>query len=40
MTLASLVYPTLLFAIVAAFIIATIFQVYGSYLDIFNTLAE
>jgi len=36
MTVASIVYPTLIFAIIAGFIIATIFKVYGSYLDIFN----
>lgn len=36
MTLAALVYPSLIFAVVAAFIITAIFQVYGSYLDIFN----
>lgn len=40
MTLAALVYPSLIFAVVAGFIIVAIFQFYGSYLDIFNTLAE
>ncbi|MGB0744061.1 MAG: type II secretion system F family protein [Opitutales bacterium] len=36
MTLAAFVYPSLLFAVVAGFIITAIFQVYGSYLDVFN----
>ena len=40
MTYASIVYPTLLFACVAAFIIFTIFQVYGGYLDLLTDLAE
>jgi general secretion pathway protein F/type IV pilus assembly protein PilC len=40
MTYASIVYPTLLFACVAVFIVFTIFQVYGGYLDLLNDLAE
>lgn len=36
MTLASLVYPSLIFAVVAGFIVLTIFQVYGNYLKIFD----
>jgi type II secretory pathway component PulF len=36
MTVASLVYPSLIFAAVAGFIVVTIFQVYGSYLDVFQ----
>jgi type IV pilus assembly protein PilC len=40
MTYASIVYPTLLFALVAAFIVFTIFQVYGGYLDLLNDLAQ
>lgn len=36
MTFASIIYPTLIFAIIAGFIIATIFKVYGSYLNLFN----
>ena len=40
MTYASIVYPTLLFACVAAFIVFTIFQVYGGYLDLLNDLAQ
>ncbi|CAA6692998.1 MULTISPECIES: type II secretion system F family protein [unclassified Lentimonas] len=40
MTYASIVYPTLLFACVAAFIVFTIFQVYGGYLDLLSELAE
>jgi type II secretory pathway component PulF len=40
MTLASLVYPTFMFAGVAGVIIYTIFQVFGNYLQIFETLAS
>jgi len=40
MTIASLVYPSILFACIAGFIIMTIFQVYGGYLDILDTLAN
>jgi type II secretory pathway component PulF len=40
MTYASIVYPTLLFALVATFIVFTIFQVYGGYLDLLNNLAQ
>ncbi|MFQ3270413.1 MAG: type II secretory pathway component PulF, partial [Lentimonas sp.] len=40
MTYASIVYPTLLFACVAAVIVFTIFQVYGGYLDLLSDLAE
>ena len=40
MTYASIVYPTLLFACVAVFIVFTIFQVYGGYLDLINDLAQ
>ncbi len=40
MTFASVFYPTLLFACVAAFIIFTIFQVYGGYLDLLTDLAK
>jgi general secretion pathway protein F/type IV pilus assembly protein PilC len=36
MTVAALVYPSLLFAVVAGVIIMTIFQVYGNYLKIFD----
>jgi len=36
MTIAALVYPSLIFAAVASFIIVAIFQVYGNYLDIFD----
>ncbi len=36
MMLAALVYPSLIFALVAGFIIFTIFQVYGQYLSIFD----
>lgn len=36
MTVAALVYPSLIFAVVAGFIIVTIFQVYGGYLKIFD----
>ena len=38
MTVAALVYPTLLFAVVAIFIIVNIFQVYGNYLNVFDQL--
>ena len=38
MTLASIVYPSLVFAVVAAIIISTIFKIYSGYLDIFDTL--
>ncbi|MEN8663273.1 MAG: type II secretion system F family protein [Lentimonas sp.] len=40
MTYASIVYPTILFACVAALVIFTIFQVYGGYLDLIYQLAE
>jgi general secretion pathway protein F/type IV pilus assembly protein PilC len=40
MTYASIVYPTILFACVAVFIVFTIFQVYGGYLEILTELAE
>jgi len=36
MTLAAVVYPSLMFAIVATIIIVTIFRVYGNYLNIFS----
>ena len=36
MTVAALVYPSLIFALVAGFIVVTIFQVYGNYLNIFD----
>ncbi len=36
MTVAALVYPSLLFAAVAGLIIVTIFQAYGGYLDLFD----
>ena len=39
MTYASIVYPTLLFVLVATFIVFTIFQAYGGYLDLLNDLA-
>ncbi|PXA03028.1 hypothetical protein DDZ13_13995 [Coraliomargarita sinensis] len=35
-TVAALVYPSLIFAVIAGFIIITIFQVYGNYLNIFD----
>ena len=40
MTFAAIVYPTILFACVAGFIVFTIFQVYGGYLDMLTELAE
>jgi general secretion pathway protein F/type IV pilus assembly protein PilC len=40
MTLAVIVYPTLLFAIVAGFIVFTIFKVYGGYLDMIVNMDE
>jgi type II secretory pathway component PulF len=40
MTLASLVYPSLIFAAIAAIVIYTIFQVFGGYLQMFDTLAS
>lgn len=36
MTMAALVYPSLIFAIVVGFIIVSIFQVYGGYLKVFE----
>lgn len=36
MTVAALVYPSLIFAVIAGFIIMTIFQLYGDYLQIFD----
>lgn len=36
MTVAALVYPSLVFAVVAGFIVVTIFQVYGGYLKVFE----
>lgn len=36
MTVAALVYPSLIFAVIAGFIIVTIFRVYGNYLNIFD----
>jgi len=36
MTLAALVYPTLIFAVVVGFVVTAIFQVYSNYLEIFN----
>jgi len=36
MTVAALVYPSLIFMLIAGFIIVTIFQVYGGYLKIFE----
>ena len=40
MTFATIIYPTLLFACVAGFIIFSIFQVYGGYLDLLTELAQ
>jgi len=40
MTYASIVYPTLLFILVAAFMVLTIFQVYGGYLNLLNDMAQ
>jgi type II secretory pathway component PulF len=40
MTLAAIVYPTLLFAAVAGFIIYSIFQVYGGYIDMLSGMVE
>ena len=39
MTFAAIVYPTLLFFAVAAFIIYTIFQIFGGYLKMLDTIA-
>ena len=39
MTLAAMVYPSLLLALIAAFIISVIFNVFGDYLDFFDTLS-
>lgn len=39
MTVAALVYPSLIFALVAGLIIVTIFQVYGNYLNVFDQLS-
>ncbi|MDP4609955.1 MAG: type II secretion system F family protein [Opitutales bacterium] len=40
MTFAAIVYPTLLFALVAAFIIFSIFKVYGGYVDMLMDIAS
>ncbi|MGJ8641299.1 MAG: type II secretion system F family protein [Opitutaceae bacterium] len=39
MTLATIVYPTLIFVLVAVVIVMSIFQIYGGYLDIIEKLA-
>jgi type II secretory pathway component PulF len=40
MNYAAIVYPSLLFAGVAVFIVFTLFQVYGDYLDVLNNFAQ
>lgn len=40
MTLAALIYPSLVFAVVAGIIIWTIFSVFGGYLDMINSFAS
>lgn len=40
MTFAAIVYPTILFAAIAGFIIFTIFQVYGGYLNVLTDMME